>query len=208
MELFSSDILTFVKDYGYIAAFLFMLFGGPWGSVATGFLAGFGIFKPVYVWLLSMTADLITDVFYYELGRRGGRKFMARLEKFSSWPGVLVDRAERFFKVHGGKTVFIVKFTHGIGAVIQMLAGMSHMRRSTYMTYDLGGAAVRNSLLIALGIFAGSAWEVWMERVEDIQAGIAVMVVLIIAMVWVVLKLQKNLLSNIDKDESRTKSDG
>ena len=201
MELLGGDLIDFLNQYGYLAAFLAMMFTGLIGTAAAGFLAGVGVFEPFYIWLMAIVADLTSDLIYYELGKRGGRRILEKLGQFFRWPSRFMEAVERLYQKHGRKAVFVVKFTHGLGAITQLMAGVAHMKRLTYVTYTLTGAVLRNALAVALGIFAGSAWSIWAHKIQNVALGLTILAAALILVFGLATKLQIKFLTDVSNEK-------
>src|SRR3990167_2649992 len=181
MSVLPENILIFLQSYGYWAILAACLLAGPVGAIAGGFLAGVGVFNGYVIWLISSLSDIATDVFYYYVGRLGGKKLFERLQRVFHWPEVLIKKVEWLFNKHGRKTLVMIKFTQGIGTLTQVLAGSVSMPLRVFIPYNFFSGVVYNGLLILLGLAAGAAWEIWANRIERIgwALGLAALVLMI-----------------------------
>ena len=200
-EVLPENIINFMQDYGYIAALLTMYISGPVGAIASGFLAGAGVFNPFYIWFLSVFADITTDIFYYELGRRGGRRLLTKLGKFFKWSDKFIINIDNLFHKHGRKTILIVKFTQGIGTITQLMAGIAHMPRKPYLSLNLAGGIIKCGLLVFLGASVGAAWQTWAGKVKDITTVIAVVVLSIILIMIISNTIYKRLAKDLGEND-------
>ncbi len=196
MDLSAPEIIGFLENYGYIAAFVAMILSGPLGAIAAGFLAGRGFLNPIYVWLVSLTADITSDIFYYELGRRGGRRLLKRLESVFKWTSALEAKVEWLFNTHGRKTILLVKFTQGFGTITQVMAGIGRMPRRIFIIFNLAGGAVKSAILVTIGVLAGEAWRVWVQKVENIGWALTLFALIVVMLVLVVFSLQTKIFKN------------
>lgn len=119
------------------------------------------------VWPLIIVGTLgaiIGDGFSYWLGTHYHGS-IARQWPLSQHPALLA-RGEEFFRRHGGKSVFIARFTPGVRAIVPLIAGMLLMSPVRFYamnvfsaviwapTHILAGAAIGASLEL-LGAIAG-----------------------------------------------------
>ncbi|HEX9695947.1 MAG TPA: DedA family protein, partial [Actinomycetota bacterium] len=76
----------------------------------------------------------------YLLGRNGGRRLANR------WKRLLrperLAAAEAYYRQHGGKTVFLGRFTPFLRSLGAMVAGMSRMKYWRFTLWDLAGAVL------------------------------------------------------------------
>jgi membrane-associated protein len=176
MHFTPAAILGFLTHYGYIAAFGAMFLTGPTGDVLSGLLAGAGVFNPIVIIVLSVISDILTDIMYYELGRWGGKRLLARMAKFFHWSNDFIEKAEKHFEAHGRKTLLIVKFSHGVGALTQVIAGMTHMPRRKYLTTNIIGGAIQSTILVMIGVLAGASWQAWLARFENVGTAVTIVI--------------------------------
>ncbi|OGE86344.1 MAG: hypothetical protein A3J48_02495 [Candidatus Doudnabacteria bacterium RIFCSPHIGHO2_02_FULL_46_11] len=190
-DFISSDIIAFLQQYGYWAAAIVIILSGPIGAISSGFLAGIHVFNPVYVWLLALGVDIGTDIFYYEVGRRGGRRLFEKLQNFFHWPSKLIEKVEWLFHKHGRKTVVMVKFMQGLGLTAQVMAGIARMPRRYFITANLLAGAVKASILIYIGMLAGATWNIWAKAIASGAWLVTGLILLILLAIFTFYAFQK-----------------
>lgn len=191
MELIQ-DLVNFLGSYGYWAVFASVLLTGVVGATASGFFVSLGFFNPLYVWLLAILADLITDQVYYEVGKYGGRPVFKKMSQIFDWSNRTKEGVQRFFYRHGKKSVFVSKFALGTGIITQIMAGLGGMTRKTFILVNIVASAIRNIIFIAIGIMAGAAWQAWVERATDVGWFITVVVVVFVVAVLISRRMRKH----------------
>jgi SNARE associated Golgi protein len=78
-------------------------------------------------------AAIIGDSIGYELGRHLGRNWLLR---YGRWIGVSqshLEKVDRYFQLHGGKSVFFSHFMHLLRGLMSFLAGSSRMRYPPFL---------------------------------------------------------------------------
>src|SRR5437879_1223066 len=100
--------IHFLLRYGYRVLFAVVLaeqIGLPIPAVpillAMGALAGEGRFSFVGALLLAISASLVSDAIWYELGRRRGRAVVRLVCRIALEPDFCVRRTENYFLRHG-----------------------------------------------------------------------------------------------------------
>ncbi|MDE1902968.1 MAG: VTT domain-containing protein [Alphaproteobacteria bacterium] len=121
----------------------------------------------LHLWPLIAAATLgaiIGDGVSYWLGHHYHHAIIGRWP-LSQYPA-LVTRGEEFFQCHGGKSVFIARFTPGVRAIVPLIAGTLLMSPTRFYAMNvfsaivwapshiLAGAAIGASLVL-LGAVAG-----------------------------------------------------
>lgn len=105
-------------------------------------------------WLVGMT--IIAAIAGYQMGYYIGRRAGPRV--FKRQDGLFfrreyVERTSRFFARHGGKTIILARFVPYVRTFVPVVAGVGHMDRRLYATYNVIGGA-----LWAGGVILASYW--------------------------------------------------
>lgn len=138
-----------------------------------GALAASGIIG-VPIWLLAVgvfIAAVVGDQVGYTIGRHFGPRLFSR-------PGSRVfsqasaDRAQRFFDRHGGMAVVLARFVPVVRTFVPAVAGIGHMPRRRFTTYNLAGAATWAASIVAAGYWFGGIGFI-ASHIELITIGIA-----------------------------------
>lgn len=153
-----NETLEFMIRYGYLVLFGFIFaeqIGVPLPSLpillAAGALSRTGQMNPWMAMLVSVTAAAVSDLIWYELGRRRGGTVLGWLCRIAVEPDSCVRRTETMFARHGIRSLLIAKFVPGLNTVAPPLAGMLRMRRHRFLLFDLLGAGLWVGLFTGLG---------------------------------------------------------
>jgi len=142
------------------------------------------------VWIASILGTTAGSSLSYAIGRAGGRPLL--LVIVSRFPRLTkgLDDAERYFEIHGTKTIFFARFTAGFKNFAPMLAGVSHMPLGPFETYTVISAVVYSTGLCIVGYFFGANMEAalaWLSR-----AGVwAVVVIAAVVALYVAYRVWK-----------------
>ncbi len=142
-----SETIVFLTDHGYLVVFLWVLaeqLGLPLPSsvvlLVAGAAAAFGQLSLGTVVLVALVASTISDVIWYEIGRRRGMAVLGLLCRISLEPDSCVRRTEERFARHGVRSLLIAKFVPGLNTAAPPLAGMFQMGFWRFLLFDvLGG---------------------------------------------------------------------
>jgi len=153
--------------------------------LAAGALAGAGKLNLGLVIGTAVLASILSDVAWYEVGRRKGMKVLNLLCRMSLEPDSCVRRTEDVFTRHGARSLLVAKFVPGLTTAAPPLAGIFRMRRSRFVFFDAAGAA------IWAGAFAGLGW-LFSDRLERLavkaaRLGTWVLVILLTSLAAYVL---------------------
>ena len=178
-------IAQYVGTYGYAALLPLMIIEGPIVTVIGAFLASMGMLNIWVVLVLSIAGDMIGDVILYGMGYRWGMRFVTTVGKYIGMTHLLMFRLEKFFRTHGGKTIFMVKATTGLCWAAFVTAGIVKMplRRFVWFSFLVGIAW--SGALVALGYFFGYMYvqiEKYMAYAGWVTLGIAIVVIALISL--------------------------
>jgi membrane protein DedA with SNARE-associated domain len=112
-----------------------------------------------------MAGDLTGDIFWYFVGRLGGRPLIEKYGHFVDLDEENVERAQDFFQDHQVKILFISKITMGFGFALATLvaAGMAKVPFKKYFMINLIGQFIWTGILIGAGYFLGNFYD-WVDK--------------------------------------------
>jgi membrane-associated protein len=106
--------------------------------------------------VLLFVAAVLGDSVGYTFGRRVGRKLFTRPNS-RLFKQENIQKAEDFYKKHGGKTIIIARFIPVVRTFAPVVAGVGQMRYATFLAYNLVGGLLWAGGITYLGYFLG-AW--------------------------------------------------
>jgi membrane protein DedA with SNARE-associated domain len=189
-----AELLAFVGRHGYLVLFLFVFaeqVGLPLPALpillAGGALARTGELHPAAVVAVCVAASLLSDVLWYEVGRRRGGRVMGWLCRISLEPDSCVRNTEAFFARHGARSLLVAKFVPGLNTAAPPMAGIFGMRFARFLLYDALGALVWVLALAGLGYVFGHELEELLGRVEATGTGLALLALAVVVL-WIAYK--------------------
>lgn len=159
-------LLVAMGAWGYLAAFL----GGALENIfiAGSFVPGETVVMIVaaaasrdphvsiwLVWLASVLGTVAGSTISYMIGRTGGRPLLVAIVGKHPRLTKGLEDAERYFEIHGTKTVFLARFTAGFKNFTPTLAGVTRMSLAPFELYTVLSAIVYSTGLVLLGHFFG-----------------------------------------------------
>jgi membrane protein DedA with SNARE-associated domain len=185
-------IVDLFARYGYAVVFfgVFLENAGlpvPGETVllAGGALAHFGRLSLPWVIVTAIGGATLGDNVGFWIGRRGGRRLA---ERYGPRLGLTRRRLadfDRFFAVHGARTVFIARFVTGLRVVGAILAGASGLRWSTFLFYNATGAVVWSTVIGAAGYLLGHSWDT-LERWIGRSGLVGLTIIAVLAIILIV----------------------
>jgi len=153
-----SAVIQFLIQHGYAVLFAWVFaeqMGLPLPATpilfAAGALAGEGQLNPALTFGLAVVAALISNVLWYQIGRRGGSSVLAMLCRISLNPDSCVRRTSDIFSRHGARSLLVAKFIPGLGHVAPPLAGIFRMPLWRFVLFDGLGTCFWAGLFAGLG---------------------------------------------------------
>jgi membrane-associated protein len=145
--------LTIFAETGLLAGFFLP---GDTLLFAAGFFAAQGRLGLALTLLVLYVAAVAGNMVGYEIGKRSGRKLFNKSDSIVFHKDN-IDKAQDFFKRHGGKTVILARFVPVVRTLASPLAGMGHMPYGKFMLYNLVGALLWVPSITLIGYWAGKA---------------------------------------------------
>jgi membrane protein DedA with SNARE-associated domain len=138
-----------VRDYGLIIVFLAIALetsGLPLPGETTLIVAAVAASQGTYsieaVIAVAAAAAIVGDNVGYWLGRKLGRGFLQRYGVVRRFSERVLPPAERFFRRHGGKAIFLARWFSGFRIAGAWIAGFARMEWWRFFIWNaLGGIA-------------------------------------------------------------------
>jgi membrane protein DedA with SNARE-associated domain len=130
------------------------------------------------VMIASAVGAVLGDNIGYWIGRRFGRGFLERHGERIFVSRERLERADDFYRRHGGKTVFLARFVPVARSLGMILAGVSGMPWKRFALYDIAGAVLWSIGNALLGYLAGASYDTWEAYANQVVIGIVVLAIL------------------------------
>jgi membrane protein DedA with SNARE-associated domain len=140
--------LIFVEDFGVPSP-------GETILIAASVYAGAGRLNIVAVGVIAVLAAVAGDNIGYAIGRFGGHALVLRFGKYVLITRERLDKAERFFRRHGGEIVVVARFIEGLRQLNGIIAGIAEMPWPRFLAFNTLGAALWVGVWSAVGYLAG-----------------------------------------------------
>lgn len=154
-----NEALQFLLRHGYAVLFAFVFaeqIGLPLPAIpillAMGALAGIGQLSFIVALLVAVLASLMSDLIWYELGRRRGHSVLNLICRIFLEPDSCVRRTEDAFAQYSARALLIAKFVPGLNTVAPPLAGIFRIGLLRFLVFDSAGA------LLWAGAFSGAGY--------------------------------------------------
>jgi len=145
-----------------------------------GFYARRGELEVPALVAIVCCAAVLGDNLGFLIGRRFGRGFLERHGRRLFVTPERLERAERYYASHGGKTVFLGRFIPVVRSVGFIVAGAARMPWRRFVVYDVAGAVLWGAGHTTLGYLIGKSYERWKGYLTPVGLGVLVVLGLLI----------------------------
>jgi len=212
-----AQIIEFLKpyfaDYGYYfvffgvmlecSAMLGVIIPGETLLLIASFYAAQGSLSITTVIIIAFVGAVIGDNIGYYIGAHGGRRFLLKYGKYFFVRRKRLRAVDAYFKEHGGKTIFIARFTSFLRALAAITAGSTKMPYKQFFLYDFAGAILWSIVISLLGFFLGGNWPLLKKVLRNMGlAAFAVIAFLMIAVYFINRRRKYKKLHINDDDEN------
>ncbi|MDB5259833.1 MAG: hypothetical protein JWN37_64 [Candidatus Nomurabacteria bacterium] len=155
MEYFYYLIIT----YKYWLLLPIVTFEGPIATVVSSFLASLGTLNIYLVFLVVVGGDVLGDIMYYWIGRKGGKKLVAKYGKRLGLTAERLEKTKNHTDRHLGKTILIGKFMQAPVFIIMMAAGMTKYDFRKYVISMIIVSIPKAVFYMVIGYYFGQYYQ-------------------------------------------------
>ena len=124
--------------------------------VSAGLLAARGQLNIGVLLAVLIAGAVLGDATGYWIGHQAGNRLFQREDSF--WfRREHLEKAERFYERHGGKTIFIARFFSGLRTFAPIVAGAARMMYPRFALFNITGAISWITIVTMLGYIFGNA---------------------------------------------------
>jgi membrane protein DedA with SNARE-associated domain len=179
-----------LDHYGYLALAGIILvesFGIPAPGVTilvvASVYAGTGRMNVFAVALIGFLTAVIGDNIGYLIGRQLGQRAVLKWGRYVGLTRERFERAEEYFRKHGGKVVVIARFIDGLRQVNGVLAGLAEMPWRRFFALQSLGAILWVAVWVPLGYLGGNHIDTVYAQAVRYQTYLLVLFVAAVALV-------------------------
>jgi membrane protein DedA with SNARE-associated domain/rhodanese-related sulfurtransferase len=124
--------------------------------LAAGALAGTGHLNVWVAAASALSAALLSDTIWYQIGRYRGNTMLGLLCRISLEPDSCARRTQNMYSRHGASSLLLSKFIPWLNTAAPPLAGAFGMRFITFMLFDILGILLWAGTFLGLGYLFSS----------------------------------------------------
>jgi membrane protein DedA with SNARE-associated domain len=123
--------------------------------IAGAVYAGAGRLNVVAVGVVGFVAAVLGDNIGFAIGHLGGRALVLRWGKYIFLTEERLDKAQAFFRRHGGKIITFARFIEGLRQANGIIAGIAGMHWLRFLLFNMLGAALWVGTWVSVGYLTG-----------------------------------------------------
>lgn len=190
-SLLAAAIIDLITRSGYLGIALLMGIESaciPLPSEVIMPFSGYLVFQGTLVlWLVVLAGAIgcvLGSLVAYAVGAWGGRRLVERYGKYVLVSRKDLDLADRWFREHGGITVFVGRLLPVVRTFIAFPAGVARMPIWRFCLYTFLGSLIWCALLAWIGVKLGQHWDTLGHAFHRFDA--LILAALLIAFGWYV----------------------
>jgi len=202
----TNAVISAINSAGYLGIFGLMLLEATSVPVPSevilpfaGYLVSIGRLGYWETVGLSTSAGVIGALIDYYIGLFLGMKVISNYGSRFFIGNEQMKRVESLFQRHGGQIAFYSRLVPGVRTLASFPAGSARMNLPRFTLYTALGCFVFDAVLVYAGDYFGAHWNV-IRSIGILEIGATVAV--IIAAVWVFLRMRKRSLEQSPAPES------
>jgi len=173
-----------ISGLGYATLFIGTFLEGESVLALAGVAASYDYLRFEYVVAVAVLGAFLGDQLCFWIGRRYGRRIMARYPKLAA----KAPRVERLVRRWDAPAVIVLRFLYGLRIAGPIVIGSFGISPWRLAFFNFVGALLWAPLVAGLGFFAGQALEAWIGRLKDAQIALLMVVLLAGVIAWLVLR--------------------
>lgn len=172
-------------------AFIGTFIPGSTVMFVAGALVGAGSLNLAWVFACATAGAIAGDAASYWFGCSYKAK-ITQVWPFHSHPGVLVA-GQRYFELHGAKSVVFARFIPPLRAIVPVVAGMLGMKPARFLPINIISASLWAPVHILPGIVVGAS----IELAGAVSFRLVVVVAIVVATAWLTYNIARIVVSDV-----------
>lgn len=163
------------------ALFVGFVLPGETAVILGGVLANQGRVSLAGMLLVVVISAIVGDSVGYEVGRHFGERLLGSRIFANRQRGL--EKGKETLRRHGGRAVFIGRFTAFLRAVMPGLAGTARMPYRRFLVFNAAGGIVWGAGFTLLGYAAGASYrqvQHYAGRASEVVLALAVIVIIVL----------------------------
>lgn len=171
-----------IMKFGYPALFLGSILEGESFLIAAGFLARRGYLNLNLVMLAALLGTYAADVSVYSLARSKGMRIISAFPVARAY----YPKVKRLFDRYGVWAIFITRYLYGFRLAAAATLGLTKMKRSRYLPFNLLSCTIWAILMGSLGYAFGASLEALIGQIKHYEKFVVLFIIVIGVAGWLI----------------------
>lgn len=172
-----------IRDWGYIALFLYSFGGGFVGLVFAGVLSYAGDLNIYISMLVAGTSNFLGDQFLFTLARKNKMYAKEMMGKY----GRKVALAHVMMRKYGSFVVFLQKYVYGIKTLIPLAMGLTKYSATRFIVFNILATFIWS---IVVGYASFTAGEYILGAADEFKyIGLGIVAVILLTVTYLFRKI-------------------
>lgn len=164
-----------IKDWGYLALFLYSFGGGFVGLVVAGVLSYAGDLNLFVCMIVAGSSNFLGDQFLFYMARTNKSYAKDMMKKY----GRQVALTHILMRKYGSSVVFVQKYVYGIKTLIPLAMGLTKYRFDKFTIYNLFATII---WAVVIGYVSYLMGEVFLTYAEEYKYyGVAALLTILLS---------------------------
>ncbi len=195
--------IQYIDTYKYLALFALAFFEGPLICLFAGFLVYSGTLSLVPTYITLVLGDFIPDVIYYYVGILGDKtRFIKKFRLKFNFINNKIELLSKLWHEHGRKTMFFSKLAYGLSTPFLISAGLVKMKIERFVSLCLPITLIQHAIILTIGFYLGHSYVVAEKYFKFGYIGVAVVLLIVIALYVIFAKYAQKEIEEIEKEEN------
>lgn len=143
--------------------------------------------------LTLITADIVSDLFYYSLGRFGGGILHTKYARIIGVTERRLDLVESYYSKHGKITLFFAKMSDLLAMPAVIIAGAIKMKLRDYIAVSFVTSILKAVLLFSAGYLLGnSLGRHGLVLIQNLLSGLFILILTIFIFRYFYVKIKQD----------------
>lgn len=182
------SLISFIGSYGYATVFLGGIFEGEAVLILGGLAARGGLLKPSLVFFFAFAGALLGDGAWFFIGRYKGKTVIEKWPKLKS----LMLKPQKHINRKAVFLSFALRFLYGFRTVVPLSLGMSTIKTSSFLFFNMIGSILWVLVVGSLGYFFGDVLEIFLGKLRHHEFKIIIFTFIGVIMVYLIYALIKS----------------
>lgn len=131
--------------------------------------------------IVLVIADIVSDMFYYSLGRFSGHIFESKYANLIGINNYRLGLVKGYYNRHGKVTLFIAKMSDILAMPAIVLAGVIKMRLSTFLPVSIATSIIKGVMLFTAGyLLSSSVGKQVAVSIMHLLSGICILIITVL----------------------------